>query len=440
MKITLIWPRGMKQADWAVFPLGLGYLKNCVECTILDCALEPLTDRQIIEAVAHEDIVGVSVWGFNIENARKTIELIKAHSNAVVVSGGPSAHLCPMADYVILGEGEIRFKSIIDSLSPEKKGLLESKSGKLEGPHGAAREHNPKDAFDFPCTFHHNLDDFGLIDYDKLKLNQYIASGFKDWMYSLKDKFRAAPIMATRGCPYHCAYCQGPLIMGRKVRKHSIEYVTSTIEKLYLNHAIRQISFLDDNLTFDTQWAKKLCEAIISMKLKKGYRFNITTLNGVRVNRLDEELVILMKRAGWSEIVIAPESGSPDTLRRMGKTIDLADVERKVDLIHKHNMNVAAYFMAGYPGDTVKDLDLSRNYILNSGIDRAILNFFNPTPGTPIYEELLKQGKIDETCNLIDYKSIGYVTEELTRDDLLKFRQALVDKTRFKEKWIKDLY
>ena len=410
----------MKQNDWAIFPLGLGYLANCVELTILDCALEPLTDRQIINAVAEEDLVGVSVWGFNIQSARETIELVKAHSDAVVVAGGPSAHLCPAVDHIISGEGEMSFKSLIESLTSGKGMGWDNKSEPT-------------------CAFHDNLDDFGLIDYEILRLDQYITAGFKDWMYSLKDKFKAAPVMATRGCPYHCAYCQGPVIMGRKVRKHSVNYIINTIEKLYLDHEIRQISFLDDNLTFDASWAKQLCEAIVFLKEKKNYQINITTLNGVRVNRLDEELIILMKRAGWSEIVIAPESGSPDTLMRMKKTIDLADVDRKIDLIHKHKMNVAAYFMIGYPGDTVNDLELSKNYILNSNIDRAILNYFNPTPGTPIHEELLKAGKIDSRYDLIDYKSPGYVTEDLTREDLLKFRDAVVEKTRFKVKWIKDL-
>lgn len=425
MKSLLIWPEGMRRNGWAVFPLALGYLQNSLASDLLDCAIDSISNDELRRIIAGYGLIGVSVWGFNLENAKRTLRFISENSDAITVAGGPSAHLA-QADYVVTGEGERSLRMIADWIAGKEAELPYQ-----VGPLGQKIVNS---------EYENNLDIFGKVDYRKLQLDKYIALGFKDWMYTLKDKFRAAPLMSTRGCPYNCSYCQGPVIMGHRVRKHSVEYIVGMIEELYQKHGIRQMSFLDDNLTFDREWFKTLCEEILLMKEKKGYSFIITTLNGVRVNRLDDQLLGLMKKAGWAEIVIAPESGSPASLKRMKKTIDLDDVKSKIDLIHKNRMNVAGYFLVGYPGDTVEDLQLTKKYILESQFDRCIVNFFNPTPGTPIFEELVGQGAIGmgEFEN-IDYKSIGFVTKELQKDNLIDFQKAVEEKTKFKEMWIKDL-
>jgi radical SAM superfamily enzyme YgiQ (UPF0313 family) len=432
MRVLLIWPTGMSGENYSIFPLALGYLKNSIkdnpsiECDIVDCALNNITPKKLIKKIFGYDLIGISAWGFNIKNVQDTIDLIKKNSDAIIVTGGSSAQLAK-ADYMILGEGEIAFKSFVNK-------LLEGDIENLTQIPGVVEQ---GDIPRFPTRFHDNLDEFGLIDYEELQLDRYISSGYKYWMYSLKDKFKTASIIATRGCPYHCAHCMAPLVMGRKIRKHSIEYIIKTIEYLVQKHSIEQISFLDDNITFDMDYAKKLCEEIIRLKERKGYNFILTTSNGVRVDRIDEELIKLMKKAGWAEIVIAPESGSPDTLKRMRRNIDLADVYKKVELIHKHRMNAVGFFMYGYPGETKEDLNLTKEYILNSKFDRCIIHYFCPFPGTPIYEELLNKGK--SVMISVNYASIGYIPDALTKEDLHEFEKSVEEKTVFKEKWIKDL-
>jgi len=434
VKILLIWPTGMIGENYSIFPLSLGYLKNAVEqndsveCSILDCALEKTNSEELIAKIPNYDIIGISAWAFNIQNVQDTVDLIKKKSDATVVAGGPSAHLVK-ADYLVIGEGEIAFKSFAAAFL---KGDFENL---LKIP-GVTKPDDPKTT----CQFHERLDDFGIIDYDMLQLDKYIESGYKYWMYSLKDKLRSAPIIATRGCPYNCAYCQGPLLMGHRIRKHSTEYIIKTIELLYEKHSIRQISFLDDNFTFDMQYAKNLCQEIISMKETKKYDFILTSSNGIRVNRIDEELIRLMKMAGWVEIVIAPESGSPATLKRMRKIMDLDDVKKKIKLIHKYRMNAVGFFIYGYPGETKEDLNLTAQYILNSEFDRCVTHAFNPLPGTPIYDELLKSGEINSSLKVsISYDHSPYVSKSLTKSDLSEFREHVKEKSMFKEKWIKDL-
>jgi radical SAM superfamily enzyme YgiQ (UPF0313 family) len=432
MRVLLIWPSGMRGKDWMVFPLGLGYLRNSVPCDILDCSLEAVDNDGIAERARGYDVVGITVWGFNIQNVQDIINRIRTRSSAKIVVGGPSASLVK-ADYALLGEAEERFSELISRLAASPSGQVGSIPGL-----GIGTECAPE----MPSVFSDNLDELGVVDYDALRLADYHSAGYKYWMYTLKDKFVTAPIMATRGCPYKCAFCAGPALQGSKLRKHSIEYVIATIETLYFKHGVRQISFLDDNLTLDARWAKRLCEAIIQFKQRNAIELTFATSNGVRYKTLDLELLKLMRQAGWGEIVLAPESGSERTLSRMRKDLDLDVVDEKVALVHQAGLNAVAFFIVGYPGETHSDLEQSRNYILNSKFDRAIVNLFNPIPGTPIYDELLKTGEIKPEEVKLNYRSVEalqYVTPDLTRDALRLFQQQVAERTKFREMWLKDL-
>ncbi len=404
-----------------VFPLGLGYLKNVLkeDCDIIDMAIDTTIDPQQIAALVGEyDFLGVAAWGFNVANVVRFIDQIKQLSDIPVIVGGPSAASVTNADHRILGEGEEQLKAF---LSAEDKSSIEAS---------------------YPDHFVENLDDFGIVDYSGLRIDDYYHHGYKDWLYTLKDKNRSAPIMATRGCPYKCTFCSAPNLMGKKVRAHSSEYIVETIDTLYHKHEVRQISFLDDNLTFDMDYAKSLVEEIVRLQERKGMHLVCTTLNGVRLNRLDEELLRLMKRAGWGEIVIAPESGSAETLKRMKKALKLPVVDEKIDLIKRVGLNVAAYFIVGYPGDQKSDLDKTREYILNSNIDRAIVNLFNPIPDTPIADQLLESGQLNTIDAHIGYKNldeIQYLTPGLQQQDVDEFMIAVQEKTRFTEMWFRDL-
>lgn len=424
MKVLLIWPTGMVGNNYYIFPLALGYLKNVIEreesvqCSILDCAIDIYSENELTEKISGYDIIGISVWAFNTINVQNTIDFIREKSSAIIVAGGPSAALVD-ADYVIRGEGEVAFKQFVKTVMTQNIDMAEMGTSNSE------------------VAFHDTLDDFGLINYGELQIDKYLAAGYKYWMYSFKDKFRSAPIIATRGCPYNCAYCQGPIQMGKKIRKHSINYVVETIEGLYKEHSIKQISFLDDNLTYDIDYAKELCRKIILLKSSKGYDFIITSSNGIRVNKIDEELIKLMKLAGWFEIVLAPESGSPATLKRMRKNINLNELKEKIDIIHKHGMNAVGFFIYSYPDETKEDLALTSSYILSSNFDRCVLHAFNPLPGTPIYNELIENGEISyETTTTINYDNSQYVSKYLTLEDIIEFREAVKCKSDFKEKWI----
>jgi len=234
---------------------------------------------------------------------------------------------------------------------------------------------------------HKDLDLIKPPDYSFMDLEGYLARGYR--LHCPEP--RNAPILATRGCPYRCAFCTAPIMNGTLVRKHSIPYLTALIRKLYDGHGIRWFNLVDDNFTFDTVFARAFCEAVIAMKLK-GAGFG--TPNGIRMQKGDPELWRLMKRAGWKSVVIAPESGSPATLARMRKDFDLSVLPRVVREMKEAGLVVQAFFIIGYPGETRADLEMTLKTARDTGFDFFYLNNFTPLPGTPVYDELVAAGEI----------------------------------------------
>jgi magnesium-protoporphyrin IX monomethyl ester (oxidative) cyclase len=182
------------------------------------------------------------------------------------------------------------------------------------------------------------------------------------------------------------------MLSGTAMRKHSPEYVTNWIKELYAE-GIRFINIIDDNFTFDLEYAKDICRHIISLGLKD---LSFGTPNGVRMQRGDTELWTLMKDAGWKAVCIAPESGSKRTLKRMKKGLNPDVIPGIVRDIKQAGLYVHAFFIIGYPGDTMEDLIDTRKLILNTDMDSFSLFIFQALPGTPVFDDLVRSGEITQ--------------------------------------------
>ena len=192
------------------------------------------------------------------------------------------------------------------------------------------------------------------------------------------------------------------------------------IRYLYDEKRIKSFSILDDNFTFDTNYAKEFCRSVIALGLK-GAEF--CTTNGIRMQRGDRELWDLMKRAGWKIIIIAPESGSKRVLRLMRKGLEPKIVPPIVDEIKAAGLRVTANFIIGFPGETRADLAKTTALIKKANIDFANIHFFQPLPGTPIFDELVRRGEISADFLPGSYEkgAARYITKSLKNFNFSRF-------------------
>jgi len=430
MKVALIWPKGFRTK--AVIPLSLGYLKSNIDNTrhdvkIFDYSLNNVDSNssslQEMIKKFNPKIIGISCWSITYKEAIRILKKIKSiNKNIITVIGGIHATVNSDEviknkdiDFLFRGEAEISFSKFIDEMQKEKPDL-----SKIEGLTYCSSKND--DIVNNKIIWGKNLDKIKIPDYDAINLEGYLKTGYK---YASQDR-RNAPIRVTRGCPYSCDFCSASIQNGKIVRHHSVEYIIKWIKFLYYNKKIKTINIIDDNFTFYSEYAKDVCKAIIKLNLKD---LHMGTPNGIRMECVDKELLKLMKRAGWEYLVVAPESGSIKTLKRMNKKLDLEIVPEKVKEIKDAGFKITGYFMVGYPGESQKDIKDTVKLIRKCKFDFFHLFNFQPLPGTPVYDRLVKRGEISSDFLPKEYSSgnIVYTPKKLKDFNfpLLRLREYL---------------
>jgi radical SAM superfamily enzyme YgiQ (UPF0313 family) len=378
-------------------PIAFGYIKSNLdnskhEIKIIDCSLHgieahsPLLQKEIVDF--SPDLVGVSCWSSTREEALKVLEAVKSiNHNIVTVIGGVHATTYPdrtmdhrTVDFLFRGESEMSFPVFLDEIASPNPDF--SKAQGLTYRSNGALIKNAMERRD-------NLDEIKWPDYDAIDLDGYIRSGYR--LHTTVK--RNAPVWITRGCPYRCTFCTGPLQNGRKIRTHSVQYMTKLIRMLYEDKKIRQINIIDDNFTFHTEFAQEFCRAVISLNLKD---LRFSTPNGIRIQRTNKELLRLMQEAGWKSLIIAPESGSKRILKKMQKDLDPDIVPEKVKDIRDAGLKCSGFFIIGYPDEQIEDINATVRLIKKCRFNFFFLNNFQPLPGTPLYDELVRKGEIED--------------------------------------------
>ena len=394
-RIALLWPRGFDPST--TISLALGYLKANVDpdlydVRIIDCALDRLASssaelRYRLQDFA-PDVVGVSTWSPMYPEAVALVRLARElNPDVVTVMGGahPSSYAdrcmeVEELDFVIAGEADLCFPVFLEELAAKKPDWSRVQGLVWRGPDGGLLRNEPERP--------EELDRIALPDYDAIRLEDYNRQGYR-WN---SPPIGNAPLWVTRGCPYRCQYCAAPELNGRPVRTHSIEYMRRWIQALY-DRGVRWFNIIDDNFTYHVAYAKEFCRAVIDMKLE-GAGFG--TPNGIRMLRGDPELWRLMKQAGWRHLIVAPESGSTDTLERMKKDLKLGEVPRVVREIQAAGLRCQAFFIVGYPGETAEDIEETFRLIRTCRFNFVFLANFQPLPGTPVYDDLVAAGEIED--------------------------------------------
>ncbi|MBL7147645.1 MAG: B12-binding domain-containing radical SAM protein [Nanoarchaeota archaeon] len=372
-------------------PLGLGYLastiKDFAEVQILDCIKEKYSIKDFEKSIQKNkfDIVGFQCYTVDLNIVKKLIKVVKTINPKIITFvGGPQPSLDPInslnylqADYGFCGEAEIGFPLLIKSLIKKTKlkkipGLIYKDKNKIIVNQNKLVE---------------NLDDY-QIGWEFFNLNSYPLAPHGAFC----KQYPTAPLIITRGCPFQCTYCGAHLISGRKIRSHSVDFVIKQIEFLNKKHGIKEIHIEDDNFTMKKDFVKEFCNKLIQKNLEITFTFP----NGIRLDTLDSILIKLMKKAGLYSVSVGIESGSDRILKLMNKNLTTSTIKEKINLLTKENIEVIGFFIVGYPGETISDINKTINFACSLPLKRATFSAFKPFPGTLIYNELIKKGELKE--------------------------------------------
>lgn len=177
--------------------------------------------------------------------------------------------------------------------------------------------------------------------------------------------------------------CNVPTVIGRKFRTRSGENILEELRYAQAKYGSKEFKVLDDNFTLQMDRAKDICQLFIEEKLDMKW----TCPNGIRADRLDEELCSLMKQAGCYSMSIGVESGDPEVFDKIKKGEKLEDVERGIKLAQAAGIKVHGFFIIGLIGSTYEADKRSMEFAKRLGIT-ASWGILVPYPGTEVWEQV----------------------------------------------------
>jgi len=338
--------------------------------------------KEIFEVVKEfkPDVVGITILSDAYGSALKTAQICKTvNPKIIVVAGGPHVTIKTNdvmkeneIDFCISGEGDYSFSKLLDFIDNYRDDFekIEGLSFRKDG----QKIISEKRAF---------VDD---IENLPLPARQLVL---RPELYSPSAMNF---ILASRGCPYRCTFCASAHIWGHKFKFRSVKSIIDEINEMIDKYDVVHFRFWDDTFTSIKQNVVDLCNALIESGINKKVHWNCLT----RVNVIDDNLLVLLKKSGCTMIAIGVESGSPRILEYTKKGITLEQIRKAVKLIKKHKFMLHAYWMLGLPLENEEDIKATISFMKEINADGNLVNVLLPYPGTEIYDEVVSLGKISK--------------------------------------------
>jgi radical SAM superfamily enzyme YgiQ (UPF0313 family) len=445
MKVLLIQPpvRDFYDTDVRLQPIGLAYLKAAVKKHLPDieiiikdfhggCGrrtaaipkeLRYLTDYYAvadkspfstfhrfyhfgksfdeIEAEIAEikpNVVGISsLFTPYFREALEVAARVKKRSDAIVVMGGSHASAVPQSllasphvDYLIRGEGEKPFVELLRRLLGQTPVADMPNLGyKREG----AIVCNPMED-NFP------IDELPFPD----------LSDFSPSAYTLAGKPMTFAI-TSRSCPHKCSFCSVHTTFGTNYRRRSLENVLEEIVLRY-RQGYRVIDFEDDNLTYYKGTFKELCRRLIERFSTRELEF--VAMNGISYLSLDDELLELMHRAGFSRLNLALVSSDKAVRETTKRPHTLEAYVKVVNKARRLGFKVVSYQILGLPNESLESMIQTLAFNARLPVLLGASPFYR-TPNAPIARGLELSEADFVTARLT---ALGIETQHCSRDDI----------------------
>ncbi len=409
----------MKGLGAVLPPLGIAYLaavleKDNHEVKIIDGPALATVEEYGFNNLARDvkkfdpEVVGITASTSQIDHAKKSIRIIKKiNPDCKIVLGGTLITADPdqlknfkEVDFGVYGEADLTFKDILKKIESKKK--IENLEGVIWREKKEIKFLKPKMITD--------MDDIPMPARHLLKMSIYKPSPAN------YRRLPATTMITSRGCPYQCIFCSRPT-EGTAFRAHSAKRVVDEIELLINDFGIKDIQMFDDTFSLISKRAKDICKGIIERKLDIGW--NCMT----RVDRVDKELLTLMKKSGCYETGFGVESGNERILKFIKKGFTKDHVRNSVKLAKEVGIDVRGFFMMGFPTETKKNILETIEFAKELDVDVAQFMISTPYPGTELWGIAKKLGTISDDWNDFTFYApdkAPYSSDVLSADEISK--------------------
>ncbi len=399
LNILLVRPKSVYADVVAGIPIGLALLASVAEqkghkVRILDIGLEtdPAASLESALAETRYDIAGLSCMSVEFLGGLETARSIKRLSPGThVIFGGQHPTIMPeqtmkaeCIDSICIGEGENVWSDFLDRVAGGED--LEGVQGLWFRRQGEVRRNLPRNTYV-------DVDAVPMPAYHLLDIERYFDIDFV--RFPTVDR-RAIQLFTSRGCPYRCIYCHD--LFGKKFRGRKPELVWEEMKYLCDTYGIREFMVEDDIFNMDLERAKKICDLIIASGLEIGLQFG----NGVRLERFDEELMRKLAQAGTHHMAIAVESANDRIQKLIKKNLKLTRFNEVLGWARKYEIETLGFFMLGFPGETVAEINQTIKFACLSYFDEALFSIATPYAGTELNDLVRSTGSFEGGNDLHD--------------------------------------
>lgn len=198
------------------------------------------------------------------------------------------------------------------------------------------------------------------------------------------DGESATSLIAQLGCPYNCGFCAGrasPML--RNIRTRSNENIVQEMKFLHQTYGFKGFMFYDDELNL----SKKMV-VLMQMIAELGRDLNVEwKLRGfIKSERFTDEQAEAMHEAGFRQILIGFESGSPRILENIQKLATVDDNTRCMEIAKRHSLKVKALMSLGHPGESEETIAQTRDWLIEVKPFDFDASIITPYPGSPYYD------------------------------------------------------
>ncbi len=390
MRILLVTPYNR---TYVIMPsLGLGYLASIArqlghEVNILHCVKDRIDLKKFQKYIKeqHFDIIGFQVFSYDLPVVKRYLKIIKENSPSTITlaggahpSGDPDGTMKYLEelDYAFRGESEIGFKRFLEYMDNNSVSLSEI-SGLIY--------RDDESVVVNETQFVENLNSLPMPAWDIIKPETYPEAPHG----AFTRNFPSAPIIITRGCPCPCTFCAGKSVTGVKMRARSVDNVIEEIKYLK-KRGIKEFHIEDENLTFRRSLVMEFCERLLKENI--GMSWGLPA--GVSIDTLDREMLELMERAGCYSMGLGIEFGSQRMMDITKKRLKIETVREKLELFRGLNIKKTGFFLLAVPQETIEEMEETIRFALSLPLDRVQFNNFMPLPGSELWEELKKRGRL----------------------------------------------
>jgi radical SAM superfamily enzyme YgiQ (UPF0313 family) len=370
LKVLMIWPK-IPESFWgfqgmlALIPEKtsmppLGLLTVAALCPknwtlrLIDQALEDVTDADILWA----DLVMVSGMHVQELEVRQTLTRARRLGRRTMV-GGPYASSEPkvllnFADHVVVGEPDEVFGDIAADLE-----------------NGCARRLYVIE--DKPDVSKTPVPRFDLLDI---------------------KSYGSMSVQFSRGCPFQCEFCDIITIYGRKPRAKQPQQLMAELDALLDLGWRKQVFIVDDNFIGNHKRALELARGLEGWQKDRDYPVLFYTEASMDLAQRPE-LMEAMVKANFFYVFVGIESPSKEALIEAKKFQNLRhDPLESIRLIQSNGLWVTGGFIIGFDSDTADIFERQEEFIESAAIPWAMAGFLQAPPTTPLYDRMLKEGRL----------------------------------------------